>query len=393
MSEAQVTTTAAPRPTGRLGRIAGWVFVLLLLAGIALTATRFVATTPTLGGTLSPESHSPTGARALAELLRQQGIEVEVVRSSDAAIDAVQDDAVLVTADPFSLQDDTVLRMINAPGRIVFLSSSSRLLRLTGLGEPAVASTDPVRSGCDLPEFARVGEIRPDRVFTPSAETIGCFVGAGGEAAVLVLDDATQSVAIVDGTKLLANERLTEGGNAALGLALLGQSSRIVWYVPSLLDGDITAESEETLGSLTPDWVTPVLTLFAIAAFAAILWRGRRFGPLVAESLPVTVRASETMHGRARLTERSADAPHAAVAIRAGAVRRLAQRLALGDRATPIDVAAAAADRLQIPRTSLTELLVGPAPASDADLIALARGLADLEAAVEAALRTERNIP
>ena len=49
----------------------------------------------------------------------------------------------------------------------------------------------------------------------------------------------------------------------------------------------------------------------------------------------------------------------------------------------------------EIPRAcdgqSLLPLLAGPAPHNDPDLIALARGLADLEAAVEAAVRTERN--
>ncbi|MFP3821739.1 hypothetical protein SB658_23880, partial [Bacillus sp. SIMBA_008] len=88
-------------------------------------------------------------------------------------------------------------------------------------------------------------------------------------------------------------------------------------------DTDIEGQSPDTLGSLTPPWVTPVILLLLAAGVAAAIWRGQRFGPLVAETLPVTVRASETMHGRARLTAKAGDAPHAGQALRDGAQRRL----------------------------------------------------------------------
>ena len=386
-----VVSTAAARPAGRLRRLLGWVFVVVLLVGISLTSMRFVATAPSLEGTLNPEVSHAYGARALAELLRDQGVEIEVVRSHEEALTLLRDDSTLVTTDPYPLSDASVVDLIEASGRAVFLSSSSRLLRLSGLGEPSSESATSVSTDCAIPAFARVGEISPGRLFTPSDEAFGCFATPDGSAAVLILDDAQQSITIVDGTRLFDNEHLAEQGNAALGLALLGQGGHIVWYVPSFADGDNTGAQEDTLGTLTPDWVTPVLVLLALAAVTAMIWRGRRFGPLVAESLPVTVRASETMHGRARLTARAGDAAHAAAEIRTGTVMRLSRRLALSGRATAQEVADAASDRLHVPRGSLYELLAGPAPHNDPDLIALARGLADLEAAVEAAVRTERN--
>ena len=54
---------------------------LLLVVLLALSAQR-----PTAD--LDPEGTGPEGARALAEVLRQQGVEVEVVRSIDALEDA-----------------------------------------------------------------------------------------------------------------------------------------------------------------------------------------------------------------------------------------------------------------------------------------------------------------
>ncbi len=388
-SEPPVSTAAAP-PAGRWGKILGWLFVVVLLVGIALTAMRFVATAPPLDGTLNPDVSNPYGAQALAEVLRQQGVTVDVVRTRDELYDRLRDDTTLVMTDPYPLSDDSVVALLNDSERTVFLSVSSRLLRLTALGEPSQTQVDTAEVGCEIEYLSRVGEIAPERLFTPSAGTTGCFTAPDGSAAVLV-DSSLERVTLVEGTRLFSNAQLAENGNAALALGLLGQTGHVLWYVPNIDDGDHTADDADTLGSLTPDWVTPALVLLAIAGLTAIAWRGRRFGPLVAESLPVTVRASETMHGRARLTAKAADAGHAATEIRTGTVLRLARRLGLSSRATAQEVADAAADRLRVPRGSLYELLAGPLPQNDPDLIALARGLADLEAAVETTARTERN--
>lgn len=391
VSDAPPPSTAAPRPPGRGRRILGWVFILVLLVGIALTTLRFVATAPPLDGMLNPQISNGYGARALAELLRQQGVEVDVVRTRDDLYDLMRDDTTLVMTDPYPLSDDSVVQLLNDSARTVFLSSSSRLLRLTGLGESSTSYEPALSAGCDVPALSRVGEIDPDRLFTPSDEAIGCFRTSEGDAAVLISDEGLQAITVVDGTRLFTNDALVENGNAALGLALLAQTGHVVWYVPSVADGDATGDTEDTLGTLTPDWVTPALVLLLLCAVAAIVWRGRRFGPLVAESLPVTVRASETMHGRARLTARAADAAHAGAEIRTGSVHRLSRRLGLSGRVTAQEVADAASDRLRVPRGALYDLLAGPAPQNDPDLVALARGLADLEAAVDAAVHTERN--
>ena len=45
-------------------------------------------------------------------------------------------------------------------------------------------------------------------------------------------------------------------------------------------------------------WI--VWQLWLVVVLVA-LWKGRRLGPLVAEQLPVVVRASETVEGRGRL--------------------------------------------------------------------------------------------
>jgi len=385
-------STAAARPPGRRGRVLGWLFVIVLLVGIAALSMRFVAAAPSLAGTLNPESPAPGGAKALAELVRQQGPQVQVARSRADAAAAVDVDTTLVLPDPYTLTDEAALALVDSADRVVLLSSSSRMLRLLDLGEDAASGGTTAVAGCAAAEFARVGEIEAERLFAPAEGVEACFGGDDG-AALLRSSDGSRTVTLVEGARLFSNEHLAERGNAALGLALLAQTEKVVWYVPSFEDSDITGEQSDTLGSLTPEWVTPAIVLLLLAGLAAVWWRGRRFGPLIAESLPVTVRASETMHGRARLTAKAADAAHAGEAIREGTMRRLSRRLALSPRASAHEVADAASDRLRVPRGSLHDLLGGPPPASDRDLIDLARSLADLETAVDYAFHTERTLP
>ena len=99
------------------------------------------------------------------------------------------------------------------------------------------------------------------------------------------------------------------------------------------------------------------------------------------------------MLGRARLTAKAADAAHAAEALRAGTLARLAARLGLAARADPGAVADAAADRIRVDRAACRALLAVGLPGTDAELVPYARRLAELENAVENAVRIERSSP
>lgn len=374
-------STAAPRPDRRRA-ILGWVLLIALVLAVAAVSLRVAATAPADRGGLDPESRDEAGALALAEILRDQGVAVDVFRSRTDARAAIDDDTTLVMTNPFTLTDAARDELTSPADRVVYLSAGSHLLEELEMGETSPLGPASASAGCTVEEFARVGEIRPDRYFSPAAGVTPCF-GDGEAAAVLVADSDGPHRSVVDGSRLFSNAYLAEDGNAALGLALLGQTERVVWYVPSFADTDIEGESPDTLGDLTPSWMTPAILLLLLAGVAAAVWRGRRFGPLVAETLPVTVRASETMHGRARLTAKAGDSAHAAAAILDGTRRRLARRLGLSERASADELADAAADRLRIPRGTLQSLLAGPLPSDDAGLVELARRLDDLERAVE----------
>ncbi|MFS0893322.1 DUF4350 domain-containing protein [Microbacterium sp. 179-I 3D3 NHS] len=375
--------SATEMPRRRLRSALGWGAIVLLVLVVAAVSIGVSATSPAAGGTLDPEGRDDTGALAVAEILRDRGVEVTVSRSRIDARAAIDDDTTLVMTNPFTLTDDGLADLIRPASRIVVLSTGTHLLDQLDIGENASGSTTSAAADCPVPEFAEVGTIRPDRMFSPADGVTACF-GDADAGAVLVDDRDDRRRVVVEATKLFSNAYLAENGNAALALALLGQTERVVWYVPSFDDSDIEGQApQDALGSLTPAWVTPAILLLLAAGIAAAIWRGQRFGPLVAETLPVTVRASETMHGRARLTARAADAPHAASALRDGARRRLARRLGLAVHAAVDEVADAASDRLRIPRGTLQSLLDGPPPADDRELIELARRLDELEDAVD----------
>lgn len=371
----------------------GWVAIAVAVIVFALFIASISFTSPQSRGALDPESAKPSGSLALAELLRDQGVDITVARTRAEALSSIRDDSTLVMADPYTLSDDAVSELIEPARHTVFLSSATRLLRVLDMGETAPTIASDLTAQCALDELADVGTIIPQRFFTPADTVTGCYEDADGNAALLVADRAGVRTVLLEGSGLFSNEHLAENGNAALGLALLAQTEHVVWYVPSFADTDREATSTDTLASLTPEWVTPAILLLLLAGIVAVISRGTRFGPLVAETLPVTVRASETMHGRARLTAKAGDSAHAAEALRDGTLRRLAKRLGLTARSTAVEIADAASDRLRIPRGSLHQLLAGPLPANDQELTDEARRLAELEAAIDTAVHVERNTP
>ena len=115
-----------------------------------------------------------------------------------------------------------------------------------------------------------------------------------------------------------------------------------------------------------------------MALVLAALWRARRLGPLVAERLPVVVRAAETVEGHARLyqSRRARDrapppcAPPAGPGpARLGLARTPGRRR---DRAGP-------GGPVRWRRGTDRGMLFGPVPADDAALVTLADDLDALE--------------
>jgi hypothetical protein len=370
-----------------------WVAIglaLLVVGGVGAavsTASQWASR-----GVLDPESAGPDGARAIADVLRDHGVDVRVVRDRAAAADALAvGPATLVLPDAPALSDDAVQRLADAATDVVLIEPRARTLDLLLPGSsPAGANPGgAVRPSCDLGDAGRAGPIAPGSVYHRPDDGEACYPAGDGFGLVVTQTDGGR-IAGIDGRTVFANDVLADDGNAALGVNLMGRHPVVVWYVPGLGDTDL-ADADPTLGELTPPWLSPVIVLLLFSAVAAGVWRGRRFGPLVTERLPVTVRASETTEGRARLYARARDPLHAADRLRIGALRRIAGRLGLGPRAAAAEIADAAAAVAGADRRTVRGILIDDIPRSDADLVALSIRLRDLEDAVHAAVRPERS--
>ncbi len=341
---------------------------------------------------LDPESPAPLGTRALAEILRDHGVDVIVARDRATASAALAEhEATLVMPDAPALTDAALEELGAAAADLVLIQPRSRDLRLflDGSSLAGAAPEGAVAPDCDLAEATRSGDVSPGLLLAPGDDSVTACYPAGDGWGLLVHDDGGRRVAAIDAAPLFVNEALAADGNAALAINLMGRHPVVVWYMPALFDTDL--ETTPTLGELTPPWVSPVIVLLLVAGAAAGIWRGRRFGPLVRERLPVTVRVGETTEGRARLYARAGDAGHAAAQLRGATLRRLARKLAIGPAARPDQIADAAATRTGIDRQTVRGILIDDIPASGAELLSLRTRLRDIEGAVDAALRPERN--
>ncbi|MEW5810785.1 MAG: DUF4350 domain-containing protein [Actinomycetota bacterium] len=372
-------TTAIGPTLGQRWRT--WRWVLLAVAAIVAIATVSTwLTAPRPGGPLDPASTSPDGTRALVTLLRDNGIDVVIADSVAAVERAARPDTLLVAGQTFWLYDDEQLRRLAAlPGDRLLLAPIGKTREALA---PGLRSGDATEFGglsprCDLREAQRAGSVQfgAADTFEPTGSTAvtRCYGGV-----LARYDDAGRTVTVVGDASFLTNSVLPEEGNAALAMNLAGTRPTVIWYAPQRGEG-AGATGDADIVDLIPDQVTWLVLQLVVAVALLALWRGRRVGPLVAEPLPVIVRASETVEGRGRLYRSRRARDRAADALRTSARQRLLPRLGLRPDAAPPAVVAAVAQRSGQDPQWVTHTLYGAPPASDAELVALARALDDIE--------------
>ncbi len=355
----------------------GRAVVLALVAITVFAAVSAWLTAPRLGGRMDPEATTPPGGRALVTLLRDRGVEVVVAGTVAEVQRAAAPDTLLLVAETANTRGQALTDLAAVPGDRLILEPTVKsretlapAIRLDSGGRPDNAP------GCALREADRAQTVTFDTAdtYVPGAGTdlTRCY---GGALVRYTADGRT--VTVVGSAEFMTNGGLLREGNAALAMNLAGQRPRLIWYAPQRLQGD--AEADRSITELIPaavGWV--VLQLCVVVALLA-LWQGRRLGPLVAERLPVVVRASETVEGRARLYRSRRARGQAAQALRRAARHRLGPRLGLGAGASDAAVAAAAAQRCGLDETAAYRILFGPPPQSDSDLVSLAQALDDIE--------------
>ncbi|MDX3804132.1 DUF4350 domain-containing protein [Streptomyces sp. AK04-3B] len=363
-------------------------FALLLVAAITLAALR----SDTRHGALDPRSPDPYGSRAIAELLADHGVTTRVVTDLADARTAADPDTTLLVAAPDLLterqQEELHTATAGSGGRTVLVAPSSWSVGTLAPGvtaDPANSRDSALSPDCTLPAARRAGAADTGgiRYSTRRPGADECYPSER-LATLLRLPDTTGDgdTLVLGAPDILYNNRLDQQGNASLALQLLGSRSHLVWYLPSLADTTATEPDDEKsfLDLLPSGWLWGTLQLFFAAALAA-LWRARRFGPLVTEKLPVAIRASETVEGRARLYRKADARDRAAAALRSTVRTRLAPLLGVPvpQAHAPEALIPALTAHLHGDGQALHSLLFGPPPGDDAALIALADQLDALE--------------
>lgn len=361
----------------------------LLLAGAAILAT---LRSDARHSALDPRSGDPYGSRAVAELLADHGVSTRVVTTLTGARAATGPDTTLLVAVPDLLterrQRELRSATVGSGGRTVLVAPGAWSVETLVPGvtaDPATSRTSTLAPDCALPAAQRAGNADTGgiRYTTTRRDADECYPSNRLATLVRVPDTTGDGDTVVLGAPdIFHNDRLDEQGNASLALQLLGSRPHLVWYLPSLSDTSATDQDEEkSFFDLIPSgWLWGTLQLFVAAALAA-LWRVRRLGPLVPEKLPVAIRASETVEGRARLYRRADARDRAATVLRSATRTRLAPVVGVpvAQAHTPETLVPALSTHLDGDGQSLHPLLFGPPPADDTGLITLADRLDALE--------------
>ena len=377
------TPTAGETPTAgqtwAAGRRPALVVVLVLVVALVLGW----AASGGRRGYLDPEAVDPAGSKAVVQVLRQQGVAVAIARTTASAAAEAAEGATLLVAIPDLLLADQVARLKSLPGDLVLVTPGGPQDWSAAIAQSGNTEVRERQPGCALREAVRAGRADTGGLLytataSPGTEAVLCYTD-GGRASVLVVDEGSRRVVVLGSADILTNDRFDATGNAALALNLLGRADSLVWYLPVPEAG---AEGP-SLGSLVPDGVRFGLIQLAIGVVLLALWRARRLGRVVAEPLPVEIRASEAVEGRGRLLRRARATDRAAVALRTATLARLRAPLGLprptDSAADRVAVVAAVAARTGRPQADVAALLYGGAPADDPALVRLADDLDQLD--------------
>ncbi|MGW6276486.1 DUF4350 domain-containing protein [Kribbella sp. NPDC055071] len=367
-------STAVGRSAGESWRVLR-VPMLLTGAVVLVAIVIMIAGTARTSGPFSPDSTEPDGARGLAALLKNHNVNVHSTSRLD---DAVQpgDGKALIIGPSGSLDRSSWQRIAAARwSHLILIRPAPAALEVLAPGVQdngqslSWLSREP---GCDLPAAVKAGSVTVSgSTYSAPDDAQRCY-GDGITNTVVRLASSDRIVDVVGTPRSFTNAELAHDGNAALALNLLGTRQELTWYLPEWESSDSSGPDTD---ALVPPEVRYVGWAAAFAVLMVALWRGRRLGPVVAERLPVIVRAAETTEGRARLYRRSRARDRAAAALRESALGKLHKAHGIPQRTEPSAVVATIAARTGRDPVMLYELLYGLAPADDAALMSLSHEL------------------
>ena len=364
--------------------------IIIIIAAIGLVFSNSVAGT---GQSLGPENPAPEGTKALVQVLGREGVDVAITSSLRATEDAITSagGTTLLVHDPEAiLTEEQWEQAAGLADTIVLVEPGFTALTVLApdVYQSGAVDDEELEAGCRIDAAEAAGTIMGGGLGyrTDDDSLDACFESGNDTYSLIQLDRDGATVIVLGASDALTNGRIVEKGNAALALTLLGSQPQLVWYTPGLDDYD---DAPVTVAEFSPAWVFPVSLTLVLVFIAVAVWRGRRFGPLIVENLPVTVRSSETMYGRARLYQHSSARLHAIDSLRIGTIDRLSKLVGLPRLATVDEVVTTVAAISGRREPDVRMLLVDAVPQNDRDLLELSDQLLLLEGAVSSALRSQ----
>lgn len=379
---APTATPAAPAPKPRWWR-RRWVRIVVPLAVIvvALVVILLGLAIAVIGRVEDdPRSLAPRGSAALVQVLRDQGVTIDLTDAVQPSTERLTAGDTLVVTSPDRLgsgqweqllaeRPADVVLIRPGPGTLFQLGVPARAVSFNGIPVPPTAQ-------CTDPDAQRAESLEPGyvtTVYAPGDGVTSCFILSEGAAYVTYERDGTRFHLLAAGNR---NNELDKSGNASFTMAVLGHQAHAVWLVAKDETSGPSGEDTDPPPMLLPrGWLWGWL-MVGVGFIIVCVWRGRRLGPILSERLPVKVRASETLEGHGRLYHRMGVRDRAAAALRAAVVRRLGRRFGQSD---PLILAGLIADQTGIPAMEVREALTGRPPTTDDELVALKKTLDHIE--------------
>lgn len=369
-------TDARSESASRRWRSWRWVLVTLVVLAVIAGIDAYLSA-PRPGARMDPAATGSDGAHALVELLRGAGVDVVVADNIADVEQAARPDALILVAQSQYLTDPVLDRLADVHSDLLLVQPTTPT-REALLPDVRVSRADgfDLDPNCTLREAVRAGSVRFGSSNTYESKS-GRAMTRCYDGALIRFRDGGRAITAVGNTDFMTNGGLLQAGNAALAMNLAGDRPRLVWYAPHQVEGESSARA--SLFELIPPNVFWIVGQLALVVLLVALWKGRRPGPLVAEELPVVVRASETVEGRGRLYRSRRARDRAAAALRTATLQRLLPRLGLSAGASPAAVVTTAARRTGSDPAFVSYHLFGPPPTTDHDLLQLARALDEIE--------------
>ncbi|MBV7364109.1 hypothetical protein KRX54_06710 [Actinomycetaceae bacterium TAE3-ERU4] len=279
------------------------IFFLLLFFIFGL----FIITQPsTRTLDYSPDSYSPNGTSALSNIASEhRKITTSIYTDVQAATAYAKARKIpLIVAGVDNLNKDEIEELKAAQTTVIYLNTTPYLSKKI---ENTEIIANPLHNS--LPSLCKSINIGasaspPLALNKVPPSPFNCYRNKFGALWHEYINGSGNKRIIISDASLFMNKNLEKEGNAAIALYSLGHNQEVIWL---LALKDKTPKNN----SLTSPAVQNFLYFTCLVFVVGAIVRGKRFGPLQYEKLPVTVPATETREGRKALYQKYPDYQHA----------------------------------------------------------------------------------